>query len=92
MKEDIKYKRIDIIVNRLNSLNGNKALCSLTSVYSQVYSMDTCRMGFIFQDDDTSKQSATTGPFPWTLWPDATTISKERAMNGNKDNVDGRML
>ena len=39
-----------------------------------------------------SKQSATalTDPFPWTLWPNATTISKQRALNGNMDNVEGQ--
>ena len=39
-----------------------------------------------------SKQSAAalSWPFPWTLWPDATTISNQRALNGNMDNVEGQ--
>ena len=45
------------------------------------------------QDDNRVKQSATalTGPFPWTLWPDAITISEERAVNGNMDDVEGKI-
>ena len=40
-----------------------------------------------------SKQSATAliGPFPWTMWLDAITISEEGAVNGNMDNVEGKM-
>ena len=40
-----------------------------------------------------TKQSATVlpGPFPWTLWPDVITNSEERAVNGNMNNVDGKM-
>ena len=39
-----------------------------------------------------SKQSAAalSWPFPWTLWPDATTISNQRVLNGNMANVEGQ--
>jgi hypothetical protein len=41
-----------------------------------------------FQDDDRVKTVSHCSDL--ALWPDATTISNQRALNGNMDNVEGQ--